>query len=104
MRVIKKNSISWHLLSLHHPSDSRVSKNSNVCIDSSLVQELRNRLGNSTVLKLESEGYQVSIKRWSEAIEKRAVSHICGDCMPDPVILQTMKRVSSCTWSQPNSS
>lgn len=68
------------------------------------MQELSNGLGNSTVLKLESEGYQVSIKRWSEEVEKRAVSHICRDCMPDPANLLTMERVSSCTYNQPKMS
>ena len=38
-----------------------------------LVQELRASLKNSTVLTPESEGYTQSIKRWSDAVEKKAV-------------------------------
>ena len=38
-----------------------------------LVQELRASLKRSTVLTPNSEGYTESIKRWSDAVEKRAV-------------------------------
>lgn len=38
-----------------------------------LVQELRSCLHNSQVLIPESEGYAESIKRWSDAVEMRAV-------------------------------
>ena len=41
-----------------------------------LVQELRSYLKDSKVLLPESEGYAESIKRWSDAVEMRAV---CDD-------------------------
>lgn len=38
-----------------------------------LVQELRSSLQDSQVLTSESEGYAQSIKRWSDAVEMKAV-------------------------------
>lgn len=38
-----------------------------------LVKELRASLHDSQVLTTESEGYAESIKRWSDAVEMRAV-------------------------------
>lgn len=38
-----------------------------------LVQELRASLHDSQVLTPHSEGYEDSIKRWSDAVERRAV-------------------------------
>ena len=38
-----------------------------------LVQELRASLKCSTVLTPASDGYAESIRRWSDAVEKRAV-------------------------------
>lgn len=40
------------------------------------VEALRESLKASTVLTPDSEGYEVSLKRWSEAAEKRAVSFV----------------------------
>lgn len=40
----------------------------------SLVQELRDTLKTSTILTPWSEGYEESIKRWSDGVEKKAVS------------------------------
>ncbi|KAL9128601.1 MAG: hypothetical protein Q9217_002766 [Psora testacea] len=52
--------------------DTSVSKDSNAWIDGSLIQELKDKLRGSTVLTPDSEGYAESIKRWSDAVEKRA--------------------------------
>lgn len=38
-----------------------------------LVQELREILKTSTILTPWSEGYEESIKRWSDGVEKKAV-------------------------------
>lgn len=43
-------------------------------IDSALVAKLRHSLKNSTVLTPESEGYREAIRRWSDAMEMKAVS------------------------------
>lgn len=40
-----------------------------------LAEELRASLQQSTVLTPDSEGYAEGIKRWSDAVEKRAVGH-----------------------------
>lgn len=44
-------------------------------INATLVQELRLLLKDSTVLTPASQGYKESIRRWSDAVEKNAVSH-----------------------------
>lgn len=49
-------------------------KNS-TAINATLVEELRLSLKNSTVLTPISQGYKESIRRWSDAVEKNAVSH-----------------------------
>ena len=41
-----------------------------------LVQELRTSLKSSTVITPDSEGYAVSIRRWSDAVEKKAVRNL----------------------------
>lgn len=76
MAISQGNSIQVEGLLVKEFKDSGLWRDSSSWIDDSLVQELRNALGNSTVLTPESEGYQASIKRWSDAIEKRAVSQI----------------------------
>lgn len=43
-------------------------------IDSALIEKLRHSLKNSTVLTPESEGYREAIRRWSDAMEMKAVS------------------------------
>lgn len=72
MAISQGDSIQVEGLLVKEFKDSSLSRDSSSWIDDSLVQELRNALGNSTVLTPESEGYQASIKRWSDAIEKRA--------------------------------
>ena len=43
-------------------------------LSSSVIDQLKAELPNTTILTPESEGYEASLKRWSEIAEKRAVS------------------------------
>ena len=43
-------------------------------LSSSLIEQLKAELKGGTVLTPGSEGYEASLKRWSETAEKRAVS------------------------------
>ena len=52
--------------------ETNVSRDSMACIDDSMIQELEYKLHRSPVLTPDSEGYSESIKRWSDAVEKRA--------------------------------
>lgn len=58
-----------------------------VSIDSALVDKLRHSLKNSTVLTPESEGYTEAIRRWSDAMEMKAVS-----------LLERITHCLVCSW------
>lgn len=54
-------------------------------LSSSLAQQLQAELKGATVLTPGSEGYEESLKRWSETAEKRAV---CPDVAQHPRLIQ----------------
>lgn len=52
----------------------QVSDDRRKIIDGAVLSELRSTIKSSTVLSPDSEGYAQSLKRWSESVEKEAVS------------------------------
>lgn len=54
--------------------DTSLSKDSNSWIDGALIEKLKNSLKGSPVLTSNSDGYKEAIKRWSDAVERQAVS------------------------------